>query len=306
MSTRLALRLLVLTCGCLPAGSSPLAAANNFVFNGDFATNVAGWSSEEPGEADLAWSSLDAAGSPASGSVRVRNFHPGGQQGIGISQCAGGVVPGDPYSWGGKIRLPTGQNRTGDASIGLRFKSGPNCTGSNVNQPRLSVETPGNSFVARSAAGTVPAGAASVEFVAFPSKDQAGSELIAFFDDLFFETAACAAGPTTLCLNGARFRVQATWTTAQGSGAGQAIQLTNDTGYFWFFKASNVEAVVKVHNACAVPGDPRFWFFAGGLTNVRVLLVVTDTKTGETRTYLNPQNTPFQPIQDTNAFATCP
>ena len=45
---------------------------------------------------------------------------------------------------------------------------------------------------------------------------------------------------------------------------------------------------------------------AGGLTDVNVVLTVTDTMTGLVRTYVNPQGTAFQPIQDTSAFATCP
>jgi hypothetical protein len=41
-------------------------------------------------------------------------------------------------------------------------------------------------------------------------------------------------------------------------------------------------------------------------TDRRQRLTVTDTQTGAIQTYTNPQGTPFQPIQDTNAFATCP
>jgi hypothetical protein len=46
--------------------------------------------------------------------------------------------------------------------------------------------------------------------------------------------------------------------------------------------------------------------FAGGLTDVQVELTVVDTATGAPQTYLNTQGTPFQPIQDTSAFASCP
>jgi hypothetical protein len=46
--------------------------------------------------------------------------------------------------------------------------------------------------------------------------------------------------------------------------------------------------------------------FAGGLTNVQVVLRVVDTETTAVRHYFNPQVTPFQPVQDTTAFATCP
>ncbi|MEA2694610.1 MAG: hypothetical protein QOJ16_3997, partial [Acidobacteriota bacterium] len=111
---------------------------------------------------------------------------------------------------------------------------------------------------------------------------------------------------TTLLLGPAgRFKVETTWRTPQGtSGTGQAVQLTTDTGYFWFFDSNNVEMVVKVLDACSL--NQRFWDFAGGLTNVQVDIKVTDTKNGTIKMYHNPQNTPFQPIQDTSAFATCP
>lgn len=115
--------------------------------------------------------------------------------------------------------------------------------------------------------------------------------------------SGCTANPTTLCLNNGRFRVQTRWATSNGqSGDGQAVPITGDTGYFWFFNAANVEMVLKVLDAC----PSRFWVFAGGLTNVQVTMTVTDTRTGTVKTYNNPQGQAFQPIQDTNAFATCP
>ena len=118
---------------------------------------------------------------------------------------------------------------------------------------------------------------------------------------------SCTANSTTLCLNNGRFRVQATYTTpAAATGPGMAVTQTTDTGLFWFFSANNIEVIIKVVNACAFPGAPRYWVFAGGLTNVQVVLTVTDTQNGTTRTYTNPQNTAFAPIQDTDAFATCP
>jgi hypothetical protein len=88
------------------------------------------------------------------------------------------------------------------------------------------------------------------------------------------------------------------------SGNGQAVRLTTDTGYFTFFNANNVEAVIKVINACGF--NQRYWVFAGGLTNVNVVITVLDTKNGTVKTYTNPSNTAFQPVQDTSAFATCP
>jgi hypothetical protein len=114
----------------------------------------------------------------------------------------------------------------------------------------------------------------------------------------------CFASATAQCLAGGRFRVEATWRLPGGQqGTAQAVPLSGDTGYFWFFNDANVEMVVKVLDACGVNG--RFWVFAGGLTDVAVDIAVTDTVTGTVRTYRNPQGTAFQPIQDTGAFPTC-
>lgn len=115
--------------------------------------------------------------------------------------------------------------------------------------------------------------------------------------------SSCTANSTTLCLNNGRFKVQTRWALPDGrTGDGNAVSITNDTGYFWFFANTNVEMVLKVLNAC----PSRYWVFAGGLTNVQVTMTVTDTSRGVVKTYVNPLNVAFQPIQDTNAFATCP
>ncbi|HEX2224586.1 MAG TPA: fibronectin type III domain-containing protein, partial [Thermoanaerobaculia bacterium] len=118
-------------------------------------------------------------------------------------------------------------------------------------------------------------------------------------------TASCVPGADRLCLNGGRFQVEVAWTTGNGQqGAGRAVPLTGDTGYFWFFDQANVELVVKVLNGCGLGG--HYWVFAGGLTDVNTRLTVTDTRTGTVKRYNNPQGTAFRPIQDTSAFATCP
>ena len=116
-------------------------------------------------------------------------------------------------------------------------------------------------------------------------------------------TPGCVPNASTLCLGSERFKVTAAWKTAQGAGGGQAVKLTDDSGYFWFFSAGNVEMIVKALNACAL--SSTYWVFAGGLTNVEVTLTVTDMRTLAVRTYVNPANTAFQPIQDTLAFPTC-
>jgi len=118
--------------------------------------------------------------------------------------------------------------------------------------------------------------------------------------------APCVADGSTLCL-GDRFAVRATWATADGAqGTAHVVKLTADTGYLWFFNPANVEAVVKVINGCGIVPGAAHWVFAGGLTDVSVVLTVTDSRTGGARTYVNPPGKAFQPIQDTSAFPTCP
>jgi Spondin_N len=111
--------------------------------------------------------------------------------------------------------------------------------------------------------------------------------------------------PQPLLLGGGRFRIEAEWQDFGGIGAhAHPVQLTDDTGYFWFFEETNVEVVIKVLDGCGF--NDRYWVFAGGLTNVALELTVEDTTTGQTNVYANPLGAPFQPIQDLDAFATCP
>ena len=118
-------------------------------------------------------------------------------------------------------------------------------------------------------------------------------------------TDPCVANSSTMCLNGDRFEVTTSFATSQGtSGTAQVVELTNDSGYVWFFDEDNVEGVFKLLDGCAVNGN--YWFFAGGLTDVSVTIGVRDSETGFEKIYRNPLGTPFQPIQDTGAFATCP
>ena len=95
------------------------------------------------------------------------------------------------------------------------------------------------------------------------------------------DAAACVDDDDTMCLNGDRFRVETAWETSNPTqtGIGHRVELTPDTGYFWFFSSTNVEMVVKVLNACGL--NSRYWVFAGGLTNVKVVITVTDSQTGK-------------------------
>jgi hypothetical protein len=117
---------------------------------------------------------------------------------------------------------------------------------------------------------------------------------------------ATAAGPCvpdgqTLCQLGGRFQVRVDW---QGSPTGpvqsaSAVALTDDTGYFWFFGAANVELVVKTLDGTATNG--HYWVFYGALSNVQYTIHVTDLQTGAVQTYENSFGN-LASVADTQAF----
>ena len=109
---------------------------------------------------------------------------------------------------------------------------------------------------------------------------------------------------TELGLQGGRFEVTIDWRAPNGdTGQGQAIPLTGDTGYFWFFSEDNAEVVVKVLDACSFTGT--YWLYAGGLTDVEMTLTVTDKVADQSKVFTNAQGNTFEPIADTEAFETC-
>jgi plastocyanin len=125
----------------------------------------------------------------------------------------------------------------------------------------------------------------------------------------FGNIAVCVPGPTNLCLNKSRFRVETDWRIPNGTtGAGQAVALPSapDSGLFYFFGPDNIEMLIKVLNACVPTLGNRFWVFYAATTNVELAVVVTDTQTGRTKGYYNPLNRTAPPVQDVDAFATCP
>ncbi len=119
----------------------------------------------------------------------------------------------------------------------------------------------------------------------------------------------CLASATVLCVNNNRFQIEVDWRIADGnSGQGQAVPVASapDSGLFYFFSASNLEMLIKVLNGCGFAGGPRYWVFFAATTNVELGVTVTDTQNGTVKSYFNPLNRPAPPVQDTNAFATCP
>jgi hypothetical protein len=125
-------------------------------------------------------------------------------------------------------------------------------------------------------------------------------------------TTGCLSTNQILCIDNQpgdrRFRVTVTYATSQAggkSGSGQAISLSslgvNQGGLFWFFDPANPELLIKVLNGC--PINQHFWVYYSAGTNVGLHVTVTDTTTGHTVTYTNPDLTAAPPVQDTGALS---
>jgi hypothetical protein len=297
--------LVTTTVVLLAAGLSAAASAQNLFVNPGFDTGLSGWQPGTlPGET-VSWDpTLDAGGSASSGSAKAAfAFNEGGGFQAVVSQCVE-VTPGASYVLSGKAFIHGGQTGTAIATLGVLGYIEPNCSGP---------LPPGNfrttSEVSALDAWTTTSGqfsffGPSAMISAYVGPTAAGT-LAVNFDDLALELAGtCNPDATKVCSQGGRFAIVATFDAGNGNmGAAHAMQLSIDSGYFWFFDASNPEVVVKVVDGCGLGG--HFWVFAAGLTNVRVVLTVIDTQTGAAKVYTNPAGTAFAPIQDAAAFS-CP
>ncbi len=286
------------TIGGLASLLAAASPAQNLLVNPGFTSSLFGWL---PGSGTPVWTGLEGRSAPGAAKCSI----PLPIQGPScLLQCVAATA-GRAYDFGGSVRLASLPHPTAKGFVALAWYATPDCSGSVLGGANSTFSSATTSWQTVSATQKVaPPGTQSAVVV---PRLQVGAAVAfdAFWDDVFFQPF-CSNTATALCLAGSRFRVEASWRTSQGdTGTGQAVPLTADTGYFWFFSPTNVEVVVKVLDACAPPFD-RFWVFAAGLTDVEVELTVTDSETGEVNTYTNPLGKKFQPVQDTQAFSTCP
>ncbi len=117
----------------------------------------------------------------------------------------------------------------------------------------------------------------------------------------------CAGDATHACLQQGRYRIGLTWQDASGqTGVGSPVPgaVSPDSAVLWFFDPTNWEMLVKVIDGCGL--NQRVWVFTAATTNVAYTLTVTDTLTGNFKTYQNPAGRAAAAVTDTDAFATCP
>jgi hypothetical protein len=282
--------------------------AQNLLPNAGFNTDIAGWTANYSTGIILGWTNLDAHDSSGSGSLQITNDQPVDNGGYNVFGICVPVTPGRTYHLGASYYFAHGQALSGLLAVMTDFYASSNCsTGYISGAPFASVAPASDSWQRLDTQPFVAPVGAQAAFALFGvRKIGNGGSIVCSLDDVVFELAEnslCYSSDDQLCLS-SRFRVTAQWQSDTGSGAGHAVALVSDTGSFWFFSPANLEILVKVLDACSVNG--RKWAFGGGLTNVKVVLTITDLKTSAVKTYTNPLDLAYLPIQDTSAFSTCP
>ena len=118
--------------------------------------------------------------------------------------------------------------------------------------------------------------------------------------------AAAASPPLPVVPDDERFRVQVDWADpaiGEIERAGLAGVTTAERAPFSFFNDDDWKMLVTIIDGCELSG--HYWVFAAATTDVGYTLAVTDTETGESRSYGDP-GMPAATVTDTSAFATCP
>ncbi|MBI2215413.1 MAG: hypothetical protein HYU52_17320 [Acidobacteria bacterium] len=187
----------------------PEANGPNQVVNGGFTTDFSFWN---PILSIPSFSQVDANNSSSSGSVVVLNARAGANEPVDLRQCLTitGLVAGKQYAWGGKVRIPSGQLRSGYAYMYLVWVS--NLTSYDYCSAHVRVDAgavvhssgvPANQWVPLTGpVVTAPAGAIGAQISFNNQKDQAGESFRYHADDAFLyeinvPTTIAITGPTT-------------------------------------------------------------------------------------------------------------
>jgi hypothetical protein len=295
-------RSLAFACILATLGATHAAAAN-LVPNHDFDIHVLGWTPPSPMSAKMAFSPLDERGSVASGSLRLFDLAAGAY--VGVTSSCFPIEGGKPVVYGGSAYAPDAEVPQ-NVRVSLQMYDDPNCGGGSSSWPNDVSAATGAVTWGTSQGTTVPAAsrkAARLHF--FLNAVPTSAPEISLDNAFVFQGITCFPTPTVACLDGGRFRLAIDWEAPEGSAGRARVSAfsdASDSAYATFFAPSNVELVVKVLDGRGL--NAHFWVFAAGLTDVQTVVRVRDTYTSESWQHTSEAGEAFQPVLDTEAFAS--
>ena len=148
----------------------------------------------------------------------------------------------------------------------------------------------------------------SVQLTGLSAGAEAGSVTnaqVALADNDNAAPSECLPSTTELCLgDSGRFRARLQWSTGEQSGMATSVAFDegSESGLFYFFDPGNIEMLIKVLDACVPELGDRYWIYYAATTTLAFELEVTDTWTGQTRNYSNPEGLVAPPVADTEGF----
>jgi hypothetical protein len=165
-------------------GLAGVAFAGNLATNPSFNGNLSGWIADPSTTYDA---SLDATGTPGSGSAKSIFNASGNSTLLAIYQCLPGVIiPGQTYTFGGKVFIPSAQLITGGGLVTISWFSGADCTSGFISASQLLTTSTGSWIALDSASLIAPPGATTVWLTGQNRADSAGSHQVNY-DDMYVD-----------------------------------------------------------------------------------------------------------------------
>jgi hypothetical protein len=174
--------------GSVPVTVTGDAAPGGPIANSTFDTDVSGWAvSASGGAGTLAFDSADADGATTSGSAAVTNSGTAAVSVAKVQGCVPNAHPGT-YTYGGKVRVASGQSAPGAADYVVGAYSTTDCSGSDLLiYDQTPFVTADDVWHATSSTWVLPTGTnrRSIALFLAVEKDSASGTLKANFDDAF-------------------------------------------------------------------------------------------------------------------------
>ena len=173
--------------------AASLGSAQNLVPGGTFDTSLEAFHHDPNPDGTSAWSSLDAAGSPTSGSALLTSTNVSGGSAVALLTTCVPVAAGQEYTLSADVRFSAGETTTGGVELVLVWTPGTACQGSiSTNGFLIPVASRGD-WIHGSDTFTAPAGATSALVAVGIDKLEGGGQLSAFVDNVAFELTSAPA-----------------------------------------------------------------------------------------------------------------